>query len=104
MRGIYLLHLDRPLSPKHTAQHYKGSAEDIEARVEEHRRGNGARIMQVAAERGIGFVLARVWECPEGLSLREAEKAIKVQKHSPRLCPICNGRAAKQKREARRSK
>lgn len=96
MRGIYLLHLDRPLSPKHTAQHYKGSAEDIEARVEEHRRGNGARIMQVATERGIGFELARVWEVPNG-SLRQAEKIIKQQKNGPRLCPICNERAAKNK-------
>lgn len=98
MRGVYLLHLDRPLSPKHTTRHYKGSAEDIEARVEEHRRGNGARIMQVAAERGIGFVLARVWECPEGMTLRQAEKIIKRQKNGRALCPLCNPQVKRKER------
>ena len=98
MRGVYLLHLERPLSPDHTAQHYKGSAEDIEA----HRRGNGSRMMQVVAERGIGFQLVRTWEVPEGMTLRQAEKVIRRQKNGRELCPLCNGQAMNHKKEIAR--
>jgi predicted GIY-YIG superfamily endonuclease len=88
---VYLLHFDRPI-PNHTAgydrwvRHYLGTAEDLEVRLDQHRKGNGARLPQVFAERGIGFILARTWEGD-----RELERKLKRQKHSNRLCPICKG-------------
>lgn len=80
---VYLLHFDRPISPKHTCQHYIGSAEDLETRIAEHRAGRGARLTQVAAQRGIQFTVVRTW--PGGRTL---ERKLKDQ-HGRRLCPIC---------------
>lgn len=85
MMAVYLLHFDRPISPGHTTQHYLGYAEDVGPRVNAHRHGQGARLTQVAKERGIGFRLARVW--PDGD--RAFERRLKNRKNTPRLCPIC---------------
>lgn len=84
--AVYLLHLERPLSPDHTAQHYIGHAYNVSRRVRQHKRGKGARFMQVAKERGIGFKVARVW--PEGDWT--FERRLKNRKCAPRFCPICN--------------
>jgi len=78
---VYLLHFDRPY--KH-ARHYLGYAKDLQAWLELHRSGNGARLIQVVQEAGIGWTLARTW--PGG---KEIERRLKRQKNSPRLCPIC---------------
>ena len=86
--AVYLLHLDQPIS--NHAQHYIGYAEDVDERVARHRAGNGARLMQIAAERGIGFEVVRIW--PDGD--RSFERHLKNQKHAWRHCPVC--RAAKQ--------
>lgn len=66
--AVYLLHLDTPLprgvSRRGTplrAGHYLGYAEDLEARLERHANGTGARMLAVARERGIGWQVARVW-------------------------------------------
>ncbi len=75
-RGCYLFHFDQPISDGHPCQHYLGWAKDIDAREADHRAGRGARLTQVAIERGINFIRARVWE---GYS-RTDERA---------LCPIC---------------
>ena len=86
MTTVYLLHFDRPIAPgRHTCQHYIGKADDLEHRIAEHRAGNGARLTQVAHERGITFVVARTWN--GGYAL---EKRLKNQHNGPRLCPICN--------------
>lgn len=82
---VYLLHFRKPISPDHTCQHYLGFTDDLDARLNEHRNGNGARLTQVACERGIGFDLVRVWEGDRGL-----ERRLKNMKMSNRLCPICN--------------
>jgi predicted GIY-YIG superfamily endonuclease len=78
---IYLLHFETPLAH---AQHYVGYAKDLEARIERHRKGNGARLVAVFAEKGIGFTVARTWTGD-----RTEERRIKNRKNSPRLCPIC---------------
>lgn len=99
---VYLLHFDRPISPDHTCQHYIGWATDLAERINEHRAGNGARLTEVAAERGIGFTVARTWTAHDGPCLcdargghcrkcRELERKLKAQHNGPRLCPICNG-------------
>jgi hypothetical protein len=53
---VYLLHFERPY--KH-ARHYLGFAQDLERRLELHRAGRGARLVEVIAQAGIGFQLAR---------------------------------------------
>jgi predicted GIY-YIG superfamily endonuclease len=91
---VYLLHFHQPIAPgRHTCQHYMGSAEDLQARLTLHTAGQGARLCQVALERGITWELARVWEAParEG---RKLERKLKNRKAGPKLCPICaNGGA-----------
>ena len=83
---VYLLHLERPLSPNHTAQHYIGQTyAPVVRRLKEHRAGTGARFTQVACERGIAFLLARTWSGD-----RRFERRLKNRKCGPRLCPICN--------------
>jgi predicted GIY-YIG superfamily endonuclease len=79
---IYLLHFKKPV--KH-ARHYLGSADDVVERIERHRRGNGARLTQVATEQGIEMELVRTWE-----GGKKEERELKRQKNSPRLCPLCN--------------
>jgi predicted GIY-YIG superfamily endonuclease len=81
---VYLLHFDRPITAGYPARHYLGYAVDLESRLARHHAGNGARLVQVATERGIGFVLARTWEGDKAL-----ERKLKARKGSPRLCPIC---------------
>jgi len=79
---VYLLHFDTPY--KH-ARHYLGSSDDVAERIERHRQGRGARLMEVIAQAGIGFQLARTWD-----GGRTEERKLKNQKNSPRLCPICD--------------
>ena len=79
--SVYLLHFDHPY--KH-ARHYLGYAVDLEARLAQHRNGNGARLLQVVAQAGIGWTLVRTW--PGG---RVVERQLKRQKNSPRFCPVC---------------
>ena len=84
---VYLLHFERPY--RH-ARHYLGFTDDLDRRLAQHRSGNGARLLEVIAEAGIGWVLARTW--PDGE--RELERAIKRAGHTPRLCPLCNPEGA----------
>ncbi|MGD9101432.1 MAG: endonuclease [Anaerolineae bacterium] len=97
---VYLLHFDRPYAH---AKHYLGYAADLDARLAQHASGNcvvslpngGARLLQVVAEAGIGWTLARTW-----LGGRELERRLKRQKNSPRLCPICQAQAQAGKENA----
>ncbi|MPZ24453.1 MAG: endonuclease [Dehalococcoidia bacterium] len=81
-RGLYLLHFDRDLGH---ARHYLGYAGDIPARLTAHAAGAGARLTQVARERGIGWTLAATW--PNGA--RTDERRLKRNGASTRLCPLC---------------
>ncbi len=86
MNGVvYLLHFEKKISAQHSTQHYTGWALDLHARIAEHRAGRGARLTQVAVERGIRFEVVRTW-----IGSREFERQIKNRKAGPRLCPICN--------------
>jgi predicted GIY-YIG superfamily endonuclease len=86
MSTIYLLHLDTPL--RH-ARHYVGLADDLEARLERHRSGDGARMLAVCRERGITWQLARTWE-----GNRSFERWLKRKKGAAWFCPVCNGASA----------
>jgi len=80
----YLLHFVEPY--KH-AKHYLGVAEDVSARLEQHRKGTGARLTQVVREAGISFVVARTWR-----GGRRLERKLKGWHSGVRLCPICQGK------------
>ena len=86
----YLLHFsDRLGNPENRhamAQHYIGTATDLDARLAAHRAGAGARITAAAAARGIAFAVVRTW--PGG---RDLERRLKNRKEAPRLCPVCKG-------------
>src|SRR5262245_47856496 len=86
MSTIYLLHFDKPL--KH-AKHYIGLADDLDARLERHRAGHGARLMAVVSAAGIGWQLARTWQGD-----RKLERKLKRLHATPRLCPICSPASA----------
>ena len=79
---IYLLHFHEPVSGH--ARHYLGWASDLDARLEAHRQGYGARLMEVVRERGSGWHVSRTWE-----GTRDRERAIKDRAESPKLCPDC---------------
>ena len=89
---VYLLHFSEPIGNKDNvhgiAQHYLGSTDDLDARLEAHRSGNGSRLMEMVAERGVDWELVRTW--PGG---RTAERRLKSWHNSRRFCPICKGDA-----------
>jgi predicted GIY-YIG superfamily endonuclease len=68
---VYLLHFSEPY--KH-ARHYTGWTEDLPARLEAHRNGRGARLMEVIKVAGIGLTLARTWP-----GTKNRERQIKTQ-------------------------
>jgi predicted GIY-YIG superfamily endonuclease len=84
MSVVYLLHLNKPL--RH-AKHYVGFAEsDLDARLERHASGQGARMLAVCRERGITWRLARTWQGD-----RKFECRLKNRKDAPQICPFCAG-------------
>lgn len=102
MSVVYLLHFDAEyVSQRETytngdgvevrgrtrkrVRHYVGYAEDLDARMREHRSGNGARLMRAVSAAGIAFRVARVW-MDAGPAF---EKQIKARKRHAMFCPIC---------------
>jgi predicted GIY-YIG superfamily endonuclease len=83
---VYLLHFTVPFGH---ARHYIGMTkrDDIEARVQEHRTGQGARLCQLAVAGGAELILARVWEDKP----RYFELRLKNRGGARKLCPICKG-------------
>lgn len=78
---VYLLHFDRPYAH---ARHYCGWTADLPARLADHAAGQGARLLAVVAEAGIGWTLARAWTGD-----RARERALKRQGGAARRCPLC---------------
>lgn len=88
---VYLLHFDSPL--KH-AKHYIGfveNAQNLEARMNIHLRGNGSKLIAAVVANGITFRIARLWHNAS----RTFERQLKNRKEAPKLCPICNPNAEK---------
>lgn len=81
---VYMLHFLRP--HKH-AQHYVGWTSDLPARIAAHSSGQGARLVEVFRDEGIGFVVARTVRGD-----RRLERAIKNAGGSVRYCPLCSTR------------
>jgi len=78
---VYLLHFSQPYQH---ARHYTGWTEDLLDRLSTHASGQGARLMTVIYQAGIGFTLARTCE-----GTRRTERAIKNQGGAVRYCPLC---------------
>jgi len=95
MATIYLLHLDTPL--RH-AKHYLGLADDLDARLERHANGHGARMLAVCRDRGITWRCVRTWQGD-----RKLERWLKRKKAAPSFCPLCAGaKALKRAKEKKR--
>lgn len=90
MAHCYLLHFERAIAPGvHTTQHYLGfTARPLRERIAEHRAGRGARLTQVAHQRGIAFICVRTWQNGS----RSLERRLKNRKEGPVLCPVCQGK------------
>lgn len=82
MGTIYLIHLSRPY--KH-ARHYLGYTNYLRERINHHKNGTGARLLQVVNAAGIGWRVVRTWK-----GSRDLERKLKKRKESPNLCPVCN--------------
>ena len=83
---VYLLHFRRPY--RH-ARHYLGfCAGDIVIRVAAHQAGQGARLLAVVSQAGIGVDLVRTWPGD-----RSFERRLKRRHSSPRICPVCRSAA-----------
>ncbi len=78
---VYLIHFERPF--KH-ATHYLGYAANLEARLAEHRAGQGARLLAVIQAAGIDWTVARTW-----VGGRTRERQLKNQGGKARMCPMC---------------
>lgn len=79
---VYLIHLDTPMGH---ARHYIGWAVQTDNRLYHHRNGTGARMLAVAAERGITFDIVRRWP-----GTRTLERYLKNRHNAGQLCPVCN--------------
>lgn len=94
MTTVYIIHLSEKISDR--AQHYTGSTDDLEGRLDEHahtvwhgpnnKTGSGAVLLGVANVRNIPWELARVWNGVE----RDFEYKVKAWKNARLLCPVCN--------------
>jgi predicted GIY-YIG superfamily endonuclease len=82
MEGVYIIHFNKPLNH---AMHYIGYSNNIERRIKRHERGDGAAILRVLNERGIG------WRCVAMFpgQKRDFERFIKNKHNTKKYCPIC---------------
>ena len=75
LQGCYLICLDQPYFH---ARHYVGFANDIQRRIQTHRKGQGSPLLAA----GIDFRLVRVWPGAD----RHFERKLH-NRHGSRLCP-----------------
>ncbi len=80
---IYILHCSGPLCARSTAEFYIGYARDrsqVDVRIEQHRRGEGARFTQVAVERGLSLTLVCLID-----GSRTKERQLKRRKNARKI-------------------
>lgn len=80
---IYLIHFARPLAH---ANHYLGWTDNLPARLDRHRSGNGSKLLAAVMAAGIEFQVVRTWP-----GSRDDERRMKNWKKARRLCPVCRG-------------
>jgi len=82
---VYLLHLLKPLGK---SRHYIGWAKNdktLYARLDHHRNGKGANFTKVCVERGITWVVAKIYPNED----KRFERNLKGRHGAGRFCPIC---------------
>ena len=85
MGKIYLIHLDRPFQEK--VSHYIGYTDrEVEQRLQDHKNGRGARLLNAVNKAKISYIVVRIWEDVD----KYFERKLKKQKNSKRFCPVCN--------------
>jgi len=88
---VYLIHLDEKMAH---SQHYCGYADDIDTRIEKHRKGNGSAFMTAVKKAGITWLVARVWP----LATRHYERTLKNTHNLSLYCPICRAMKKEERR------
>jgi predicted GIY-YIG superfamily endonuclease len=82
--SVYILHFSSKIGH---ARHYVGWANDVAGRIKHHKSGSGARLTQVAVERGVQMVLARTFDGAD----KSFERRLKRTNNTAKYCPICAG-------------
>lgn len=88
---VYLIHFDEPF--KH-AEHYIGfvtKQSNLSLRMDHHKNGRGARLMDAVSKAGIDWRVVRYW--PKGD--RTFERRLKGRS-AKRYCPICTPSQSKE--------
>jgi predicted GIY-YIG superfamily endonuclease len=73
------------------ARHYLGSSSHLDERLHLHKNGNGARLMEVIGDAGIGWKLALLWECDSKEESLALERRLTHWHGSNQFCPIYRG-------------
>lgn len=81
---VYLLHFSGRVVDH--AQHYLGWSANIEARIGQHRAGQGAKLLAEVKHLGLSFEVVAVWP-----GTRNDERRLKRRHHHARYCPVCTG-------------
>jgi predicted GIY-YIG superfamily endonuclease len=95
---IYLIHFDTPLSH---ARHYIGFVREddgLDARIAEHRSGQGARLLRACNAAGIGWRVVATFPGD-----RKAERRMKRWRCIARTCPVCRAEALRRRNELARA-
>lgn len=93
--GFYILHFEGRIgtTTQGTAEHYCGSAQNLRERFLQHLGGcgaGGARLTEVANERGIRFFMAVAFQTENTEDARAYEAYFKKSaKNGRRCCPKC---------------
>ncbi len=85
---VYLLHFSRPY---YHARHYIGFSTRLEARIREHRRGQGSPLVAAVVESGLEIFIARRWERVTRAFERRLHLARRSRRGAQYGCPICLG-------------
>ena len=96
--GFYILHFETEIGEgtMGKAQHYTGSAKNLRTRFLQHLGGcgmGGARLTEVANERGIRFWMVAAYQTETEEQARAYEAYFKsCAKNGRRSCPHCGGK------------
>lgn len=85
---VYVLHFEEPICEGGTCQHYIGCTCDLRQRLITHAQGRGARLTQVAKERGIKWQLAALG-ITHVTGMRRIERQLKDWHGVRGQCSIC---------------
>lgn len=93
---VYLIHAHGHVgNEKHRASHYLGWAKDLPARIREHEKGTGAKLVAAFNDAGVSWEV--VWWIDQ--TDRGFERLLKRRHNHADLCPIC--RKKRQEERAR---